>query len=305
MSRRFYGLPPLTSLAAFEAAARNLSFKNAASELNVTPGAVSHQIKALEGELGAALFLRRHRGVELTEDGHRLFATLAESFVRISQNLRDIEQRNRVSRVTIGATSAVASLCTSQLLAGFWHEHPDITVDQQVTDTGFGPSTGEIDMFVRYGRDANAGLDHHPLFRDELIPVASPELAAQLPDTSLATLAEQRLISLDSVDQSWTTWTDWFTALRHDPPARRGLRVNNYMIALYAAKDGQGLALGWRRLIAPMMRREELVAVGAHSIPAPRRFHLVTRPESELSSDAILLRDWLIRTLREMYSTED
>ncbi|MCX8955411.1 LysR family transcriptional regulator, partial [Ruegeria sp. NA] len=72
MSRRHYNLPPLTTLSAFEAAARHLSFKEAASELSVTPGAVSHQIKALESELGAALFVRKHRGVELTEDGQDL-----------------------------------------------------------------------------------------------------------------------------------------------------------------------------------------------------------------------------------------
>lgn len=305
MSRRFYGLPPLTSLAAFEAAARNLSFKNAATELNVTPGAVSHQIKALEGELGAPLFHRRHRGVELTEDGHRLFATLAESFVRISQNLRDIERRSRVSRVTIGATSAVASLCTAQLLAGFWHAHPDITVDQQVTDAGFGPAATEVDMFIRYGRDAHAGLDHHALFRDELVPVASPDFVARLPDTTLATLARQRLIYLESADQTWTRWKDWFTALRHDPPTQLGLRVNNYMIALYAAKDGQGIALGWRQLIEPMMLRGELVAVGEHVVPAPRRFYLVTRPDAELAPDARLLRDWLVAQIHEMYSTVD
>ncbi|MFD1378076.1 LysR family transcriptional regulator [Fodinicurvata halophila] len=90
MSRRVYDLPPLTALAAFETAARHLSFKNAAVELNVTPGAVSHQIRALEEELGASLFVRRHRGVDLTEEGDRLFSTLAESFVRISQRLREI-----------------------------------------------------------------------------------------------------------------------------------------------------------------------------------------------------------------------
>ncbi|MSU88586.1 LysR family transcriptional regulator [Rhodobacteraceae bacterium 2CG4] len=303
MSRRFYGLPPLTTLAAFESAARNLSFKNAATELNVTPGAVSHQIKALEGELGAALFIRRHRGVELTEDGHRLFGALAEAFVRISQNLRDIRQRNSISRVTLGATSAVASLWTAQLLAGFWHEHPDITVDQHVSDSGFGPA-GDIDMFIRYGRDANAALDHHPLFRDELIPVAAPTLAARLPDPDLAELAAERLIYLDSFDQSWTRWSDWFAALQQAPPSQPGLRVNNYMIALYAAKDGQGVALGWRRLIDPMLRRGDLATVGRHSVPAPRRFYLVTRPEAELSPGALLLRDWLVANLHELNSPE-
>jgi LysR family transcriptional regulator, glycine cleavage system transcriptional activator len=298
MARRFYDLPPLTTLAAFEAAARHLSLKNAAGELNVTPGAVSHQVKALEGDLGATLFVRRHRGVELTEEGSRLFSTLAESFVRISHRLREIRQRNRGTRVTIGATSAVASLWTARLLAGFWREHPDVTVDQLVSDDSFGTAP-ELDMFIRYGRDANTSWDHHALYRDVLVPLANPELAAELHDPSLETLAAQRLIYLDASDQSWTRWSDWFGALKCTAPQTQGLRVNNYMIGLYAAVDGLGVALGWRRLVDPLIRRGELVVVGRHSVPAPHRFYLVTRPDGELSDAARTLRDWLVEALGE------
>ena len=85
LSRRNYNLPPLTSLAAFEAAARNLSFKDAAQELSVTPGAVSHQVKSLEDELGRSLFNRKHRSVEMTEEGELLFSTLSAAFSRIGR----------------------------------------------------------------------------------------------------------------------------------------------------------------------------------------------------------------------------
>lgn len=298
MSRRVYDLPPLTALAAFETAARHLSFKNAAVELNVTPGAVSHQIRALEEELGAPLFVRRHRGVDLTEEGDRLFSTLAESFVRISQRLREIRQRNEETRITIGASSAVASLWTAKLLAGFWHEHPDITVDQLVSDTSFGIAP-ELDMYIRYGRDPNTAWDQHALYRDVLVPLASPELARSLQAPSLEILAAQRHIYLDSPDQSWTRWSDWFGALNCTLPQKQGVRVNNYMIGLYAAMDGLGLILGWRRLVDPMIRRGELVVVSHYSVPAPHWFYLVTRPEGELSDAARSLRDWLIEALSE------
>lgn len=298
MSRKVYGLPPLTTLNAFETAARHLSFKNAATELNVTPGAVSHQIRALEEELGAPLFVRRHRGVDLTEEGDRLFSTLAESFVRISQRLREIRQRNEETRVTIGASSAVASLWTAKLLAGFWREHPDITVDQLVSDTSFGVAP-ELDMFIRYGRDPNISWDQHALYRDVLVPLACPELARSLPTASLDTLTAQRLIYLDSHDQSWTRWSDWFAALDCSMPQKQGLRVNNYMIGLYAAMDGLGLVLGWQRLVDPMIKRGELAVVSHYSVPAPHWFYLVTRPEGELSEAACSLRDWLIDALGE------
>jgi len=296
MSRRFYDLPPLTTLAAFEAAARHLSFKNAAAELNVTPGAVSHQIKTLEGELGAPLFLRKHRGVVLTEDGDRLFATLAQSFVSISQRLREIRGRQAQATVTVGATTAMASLWMTRLLSEFWREHDHIQVDQSVSDHGFADAP-EIDMFVRYGREASPLWEHHPLYRDELVPVASPEVAERLRGTALADLADERLIYLDSVDRTWTRWQDWFDALDYTGPVRRGHKVNNYTIALQAAQDGVGLLLGWRRLIDPLLRERRLVVVGSHALPAPRRFHLVTRPTEQLSGDALALRDWLIARL--------
>lgn len=299
MSRRFYDLPPLTTLAAFEAAARHLSFKNAAAELNVTPGAVSHQIKALEAELGAPLFLRRHRGVVLTDEGNRLFATLAQSFVSISQRLREIRGRQAQATVTVGASTAVASLWMTRLLSEFWREHEQIQVDQSVSDHGFADAP-EIDMFVRYGRETSPLWEHHPLYRDELVPVASPEMAERLGGTELADLAQERLIYLDSVDQSWTRWQDWFAALDHAGPVRRGHKVNNYTIALQAAQDGVGLLLGWRRLINPLLREGRLVVVGPHALPAPRRFHLVTRPADQLSDNALILRDWLIGRLSGM-----
>ncbi|MCV6585237.1 MAG: LysR family transcriptional regulator, partial [Marinibacterium sp.] len=113
MSRRHYQLPPLTTLTAFEAAARHLSFKKAAQELSVTPGAVSHQIKALEGELGQPLFLRRHRGVELTPDGEALADALASAFGRVSQVVQGIRDRRIGGRVTIGSSTAVAALWLS------------------------------------------------------------------------------------------------------------------------------------------------------------------------------------------------
>ena len=88
MVRRFYDLPSLNTLAAFETAARNLSFKMAASELNVTPGAVSHQIKALESELDVVLFQRKHRGVELTESGIMLLEVLGAVLMKSAQSCR-------------------------------------------------------------------------------------------------------------------------------------------------------------------------------------------------------------------------
>jgi DNA-binding transcriptional LysR family regulator len=286
-------LPPLSALAAFEAAARHLSFKNAAQELSVTPGAVSHQIKALESELGAPLFWRRHRGVELTPEGEGLFETLATSFARISQNLQAVRDRGAGDTVTIGSTSAVAALWLSPAVLRFWREQPEIRVNQVTQDRPF-RNRPDLDLFIRYGRDPSSGLEQVELYQDELVPVGSPALAAQLQGADLDVLAAQRLIHLDSEDASWTTWTDWFRQLGYGSSISQGVRVNNYAVALQAAQDGAGLALGWRRLLSPVLDSRALVPIAPHSIKAPHRFYLISKPESELGAATRMMRDWII-----------
>lgn len=298
MSRRHYKLPPLTTLAAFEAAARHLSFKNAAEELSVTPGAVSHQIKALEGYLEAPLFQRKHRSVDLTDDGKALYEALSTSFARISKTLSTIRDRSLGGKVTVGSTTAVAALWLSPSVIRFWRDAPEISVDQISQDRPF-RDRPDLDFFIRYGRDSDPSLDHTPLYRDNLIPVGSPELAERLNRTGLRDIAAQRLIHLDSEDNSWTTWPDWFRELGYEERLTSEARVNSYSVALQLARKGAGLVLGWQRLIQPMLQSGKLVPIGSHYLTAPNQFYLVGRPDDELSENARALKDWIIQEVRE------
>jgi len=295
VARRTYNLPPLSTLTTFEAAARHLSFKNAAGELGVTPGAVSHQVKALEGELKVRLFRRVHQGVELTAPGAQLFATLSRSFHDIAHDLREIRESGGEKRVTIGATSAVANLWIADVLAGFWRDHPEVMVDQVISDHGFG-KTPTVDMYISYGQDNRAGWEQRALYQDELIAVGSPAMAERLRDASIADLARERLVHLDAAEGHWTTWGDWFRAHGHAEPDGRGLRANNSMIVLRAAMDGQGLALGWRRLLSPLLESGRLAVCSVHRLDAPHRCFLVSRPEADLSAPARMLREWICKT---------
>ncbi|WP_170427264.1 LysR substrate-binding domain-containing protein [Ruegeria arenilitoris] len=298
MSRRHYNLPPLTTLSAFEAAARHLSFKNAAVELSVTPGAVSHQIKALEGDLDTPLFQRKHRGVDLTEDGKALYEALSTSFGRISKTLSMIRDRSTAGKVTVGSTTAVAALWLSPAVIRFWREMPEVNVDQLSQDRPF-RDRPDVDFFIRYGRDSDPNLSHTPLFRDHLVPVGSPELAGRLADADLEDLTRERLIHLDSEDRSWTTWPDWFQQLGYNGTVPIESRVNSYSVALQLARKGVGLALGWQRLIQPMLQSGKLVPIGSHQLAAPNQFYLVGRPDDELSDSARALKDWIIQEVQE------
>lgn len=292
MVRRHYNLPPLNTLATFEAAARHGSFKEAAAELSVTPGAVSHQVKALEDELDVRLFERRHRGVALTPAGERLLATLSGAFGQISTGVQGLRHAS-AQEVMIGATTAMATLWLAPALMRFWRVFPGITVNQLVQDRPFTLSP-ELDMFIWYGTLPDPRLDQFPLFRDELVPVSSPDLISSLEGQSPEAVAETPLIHQDNRHLSWTNWQSWFANFDYATDALPGRRVNNYSIALLAAQDGQGLALGWRRLVEPMLERQELAALDHLSQPAPETFYLVCKSDQDLSPSARDLRDWLI-----------
>lgn len=295
MSRRHYDLPPFTTLSAFEAAARHMSFKNAAQELSVTPGAVSHQIKALEAELGKALFLRQHRGVQLTPEGEALFETLGAAFNQISHQLSRIRQIGNTQAVTVGSTTAVAALWLSPAVIDFWREHPDINVHQITQDRPFA-QLRDLDFFISYGQTNDPGLEQTPIYRDELVPVAAPEVATQLQELSLEDLAQQRLIHLDSPSPTWTRWSDWFHGLGYKGEVRQGTRVTSYSVALQIARKGAGIALGWRRLVTPMIDSGKLEIVTPHTLPAPHRFYLSGPPDKELSESAHALKSWILNS---------
>ncbi|MCR9212881.1 MAG: LysR substrate-binding domain-containing protein [Proteobacteria bacterium] len=293
MARRHYNLPPLTTLASFEVAARHLSFKVAARELNVTPGAVSHQIKALENDLGIQLFERIHRGVSLTEHGEKLYSALQQSFNDISETLSYIRRAASGNSVTISATTAVSALWLTPRLAGFWKAHGEIPINQLLSDHP--PPQGQIvDLSIKYGASRGPNKISHKLFSDSLTPVCSPEFAKDGSSLSLADLARQPLIHVDADDKSWTTWESWFRELGYRGDIATGLHVNNYMIALQAAEDGAGIVLGWQQLIRPLLEQRKLASFGRHSLEAPHSFYLIMETDDRLPHSARITRDWLL-----------
>lgn len=300
MARRHYNLPPLTALAAFEVAARRGSFKEAASELNVTPGAVSHQIKALEQELGCVLFQRTAKGTLLTAEGRDLEQVLARSFRQTAAVVGRLRLRGQASSVTVGATTAVAALWLMPRITRFWRSYPELRVDQHASDLEQGQSQPHLDLRIRYGKGSWPKEAAALLFDDEIRPLCSAEFAKNNPVSALHELAQLPLIHLNSDVVDWTTWPTWFQALGYAGAIGRGLVVNNYMIALQAAQDGNGVCLGWDRLTGPLLDEGRLVPLCALRLPAPGSFYLTWPKDLEISSEAGTLRDWLVAEGRSM-----
>jgi len=296
MARPFYNLPSLTSLAAFEAAARHQSFKAAADELNVTAGAVSHQIKALEREIGQVLFQRVHRGVTLTDNGLTLFAAVQGGFSNIADSIQRLRNQAQDGVVTIAATSAVSSLWLTPRLARYWQSHPQARVNQYVSDTLDTPARA-ADLIIKYGSLDDKKRIETPLFNDELLPLVAPNQFAAL-QGGLAELAQLPLIHLNADSASWTNWRTWFSELGYTGPIARERQVNTYTIALHAAEAGAGIVLGWRRLVDPLLQSGALVPFSDYVITAPVSFKIVSDPVADLKPEAAELRAFLLKEYR-------
>ena len=297
MVRRPYSFPSLNALAAFEAAGRHLSFTVAADELNVTPGAVSKQIKSLEQEAGTKLFVRLHRALELTAEGLQLHATLRDTFSRISSTFEALEKARRVKTVSIGSTSAFAQFWLMPRLGRFWKDYQDIVVDHVISDRNHDRWAASADLLVRYGVPPFAGEEASKLFDDDIVALASPAYAAVRRVKTLPDLMSQTLLSVEGVDWTWTTWADFFQA-QHVKPGRLNIRrFNSYVIAVQAARDGQGVVLGWQRLLAPLIAEGALQQLGRFSMKAPQSFYLCRSPGERLSAEAGILSNWLLANI--------
>lgn len=303
MVRRFYNLPSLSALAAFEAAARHLSLTKAADELNVTPGAVSRSVRGLEEELGSPLFLRRHRAVELTREGEMLSAALRESFERMASTFRQIKSFGGQANVTIGSTMAMANLWLMPRMGSFWNQHPEIVVDHVISDHPRGLDRPDIDLRVRYGDGEWPDEVSAKLYTDTIFPVASPAFAKAYPVNSVAELAQLPLLSVEGPDWAWTTWADFMREVGHPDRSINVRRFNSYVIAMQAARSGQGVALGWSVLVEPLIEAGTLVRLTDLEIVAPQYNFVTWSARRPLSPQAELLRDWLV-SLGSLSSTQ-
>jgi DNA-binding transcriptional LysR family regulator len=290
MSRRKYELPSLKMLGTFEAAARAGSFKDAAEELGVTPGAVSHQIRGLEMNLGMNLFVRQARTVELSIDGRALFDVVNRSLIEIDQTVRKMRALHETGQVSIGSTTAVSSLWLTPLLSKFWRLHPDIQITQEVRDRPFRRPLS-LDLTIEYAV-APPAENADILFEDRLLPLCSPTFKERHIKT-LEQLAHVPLIHLDAKETNWTSWPNWFKARGFDGGLTARHRVNNYAIALQLACDGLGVVLGWKSLTKSLVETGRLVPLTDFEIEAPGRFYVIPSSD-EAKPETKIVREWLL-----------
>ncbi len=263
-------LPPLTELRAFEAAARHLSFKRAASELGVTPTAVSHQIKLLEGYCGQPLFRRRPRPLALTWAGEQLFPVLRDGFVSFGEALSTVRAGAASGTLRITATNAFAARWLVPRLPRWRAAYPRLKLDIIGTDAVLDLKAGEADIAIRYARQPPRDGSCTELVRDTFRVVASPKLVGELrKPMSPSELARHPLIEAEwpPTDSHAPNWHRWQTAARShhknvpNLSALASLSFREELHAIEAAIAGQGIAICSDVLIGPELASGALVSV--------------------------------------------
>jgi LysR family transcriptional regulator, glycine cleavage system transcriptional activator len=294
MVYRHYRLPSLTSLAAFEASARHRSIKRAAEELNVTPGAVSRQIKGLEEELGVPLFGRSQSGLLLTADAESLYAVLANAFSRTAEAVQTIRAGNQTMRVTLACTHAVASHWLMPRMGDFWRRYPEINVDHLISDDARDFRRSEVDLRIRYGLGAWPDETTAFLMDEVIYPVSSPAFAKRHADCTADDIPQLPLLHVDWVDAGWTGWDELLHRASIPHGALGGRRFSTFGMALQACQEDQGLAVGWDRLIHDLVAAGKIVPFADLRVPSPGSYYLTRNANRDISKAASVLRDWLL-----------
>lgn len=291
-------LPPTKALVVFEASARHLSFTRAAGELHLTQAAVSRQIRVLEQNLGVLLFSRERRRLALTPEGERLKRTVAMALGHIAETAVALRQARSEPRVNLHTTTAFGALWLMRRIGHFRAVYPDVRLRLVSSDEDIDLAAGNADLSISYGQGDWPGLDATKLLDDELFPVCSPDFKSRLPsDFSIEDLPEQPLLHQEAVEPTWMSWSTWFRymGVASDERAPHATSFNNYLMILQAAQQGEGIALGWRRLVQPFLDAGQLVRPIPDSLSADSAYYLVVRPGSlSLRPELRAVHDWLL-----------
>lgn len=291
-------LPSLNALYVFEAAARLGSFSRAADELGISQPAISHRIRELEDGFGIPLFRRRHRGIEVTEDGARFHADVTASLSRLLESVLSLARSAR--------PAGSVSLCVSTALAAFWllpraHRlrtaHPDITLHIQTTDSEVDVAGGGFDLAIPLGHESWAEHGVHHLCRERIVPVCAPGYLEHLGGAlSAETLPRATLLQLDEPYRGKRmNWSGWLHASGFDGPTPKAqLSFNDYLIVLQGALSGQGIALGWWHIVKDLIDQGLLVRAYPGDVVTERDF-VILRPSASEGNQAVdRVHEWLL-----------
>lgn len=277
-------LPPLTWFRAFEAAARHLSFTAAADELGLTQSAISQQVRALEQRLGAALFVRKARGLALTDDGRKLLPQVGAAIQTLTQATRAYEVGPSRDLLTVAASVSVLQHILSPRIAEFLAQNQGLRlrVLSAIWPDDFNAPIADVE--IRFGSKQQVGASAQRLTPDRLIAVAARPLHRPL--------ETQTLIEAVGAAEGWAQWAQH---CGYAVPLEPRVHVDSYGLALDMARDGAGVALTSSLLAAQALSSGDVVQAHEGEIEGQDGYFLAARADS---APAAAFKDWLLSILR-------
>lgn len=291
-------LPPLTSLRAFVAAARQLSFVRAAEELHVTSAAIGQQVRQLEDHLGQPLFLRHRGQLVLTEAGQALMPGLTDAFDRVLDAVARLSEDTETAPIRISVAPSFASKWLVPRLAALRKTLPELEVLVDASARLVDLANDDSDCVIRYGRGSYPGLAVDRLFGEAVVPVCSPAFAVQHGlRAGPAALANAPLLHEDGPerDPSCPDWSAWLRGTGKPlANAAPGFRFNQSSLIIDAAIEGQGVGLAKLRLAAADIEAGRLVVPFGEPRPVEFSYFFAATPHKANLPRIARFRQWLV-----------
>ena len=285
-------LPHITWLRAFEAAARYNSFAAAAEELNLTPAAVSQQIRHLEKHLEAQLFRRLPRGVALTEQGQAYAQTIAKSFEDISLATSGLFGKDRKRIIRLRASISCAALVLAPRLPEFKAMHPDVEVQIKTSVWADQFDDEHLDVDIRFGLGNWQEAQIHHLGHETALPVCHPDYAAAFgPDLTIEQLAAAKLVRIIGSETDWNRLSSLYGL--DLTPNSDWIQADSSLIALQCVAAGDGVTMVLESFAKPYLDAGLLVAPLPHRLPKRRSHYLVVKDQASRREEVRQFCSWV------------
>jgi LysR family glycine cleavage system transcriptional activator len=292
-------MPSLNAIRAFEAVARLMSYRRAASELNVTTSAISHQIKALEDHFDVPLLTRFDGRISLTAAGEKYFRQVSQGLTQLSLATSNLLRARdaRVLRVSMAPT--LASWWLVPRLDRFLEAFPDISLEVSATSSKIDFALGQFDVAVRYSQGVPHGLHAAAIGKNAVFPVCSPVLmAGRSVLRAPGDLQRHALISTGNehlVEEPVSNWNHWLTAANHPAvTGKRQIQLSPQGLMLQAVAQGLGVGLARTLVAADALAAGQLVCPFGPAIPLSANYYVVCPHSSARDPDISAFRDWVL-----------
>jgi len=297
MPRKSKVLPPLDYLLAFEAAADCQSFAAASRKLNISESSISRKVRLLELHYGVPLFMRGHKSVALTAHGCKLIETLSPALQALRETSRELLSRHNRNAVTLAATNSVAMLWLMPRLRRFTNKNKQLNIMLVASDHDHECLADNIDLTILRGDGSWPGYRSSLIFGETVFPVCSPGYLAANPAISdLDQLATHALIEVSSVHTEWMSWPGWLHSTGADPEdLGPSTSFNTYPLAVQAAVDGLGVALGWGHLVDHLIAAGALVRpLGDRQVRSNFGYYLLSSNKKKSFPERDVVENWLL-----------